>query len=233
MAFYLDDSQRQALNRRRASWAWRSEWPTWLVIVAIYSGWFGVANHARVLGMPVTVALLALFGAWYLSLQHELLHGHPTRSPLINSLIGFMPLAVWFPYRVYRELHLRHHDDPHLTRPGHDPESYFVSLAAWDRACPMLRALLTARNTFIGRLLLGPAFFARRDRERCIAQACAARFQRRTRMARPWRGTRRIDDMAGAQLRYCAVAVYCRRRLSGTGVEFGPLVSRASQRGCV
>jgi fatty acid desaturase len=158
MAFYLDDSQRQALLRRRASLTWRSEWPTWLVIVAIYAGWFGVATHARVLGMPVTIALLALFGAWYLSLQHELLHGHPTRSPLINGLIGFMPLAVWFPYRVYRDLHLRHHDDPHLTRPEHDPESYFVSRAAWDRAGPMLRTLLTARNTFIGRLLLGPAF---------------------------------------------------------------------------
>jgi fatty acid desaturase len=158
MAFYLDDAQRQALLRRRASWTWRSEWPTWLLIVAIYAGWFGAATHARLLGLPVTIALLALFGAWYLSLQHELLHGHPTRSPLINALIGFMPLAVWFPYRVYRELHLRHHDDAHLTRPEHDPESYFVSPGAWHRASPLLRALLTARNTFIGRLLLGPAF---------------------------------------------------------------------------
>jgi fatty acid desaturase len=158
MAFYLDDAQRQALLRRRASLTWRSEWPTWLVIVAIYAGWFGVATHARALGLPLTIALLALFGAWYLSLQHELLHGHPTRSPFINGLIGFMPLAVWFPYRVYRELHLRHHDDPHLTRPEQDPESYFVSHAAWNRAGPTLRALLTARNTFVGRLLLGPAF---------------------------------------------------------------------------
>ncbi|MDQ7976362.1 fatty acid desaturase [Paraburkholderia sp. SARCC-3016] len=158
MAFYLDDTQREVLSRRRASWTWRSEWPTWLVIVAIYAGWFGAATHARELGMPVTIALLALFGAWYLSLQHELLHGHPTRSPLINGLIGFMPLAVWLPYRVYRELHLRHHDDPHLTRPEHDPESYFVSPDAWNRAGPILRACLTARNTFVGRVLLGPAF---------------------------------------------------------------------------
>jgi fatty acid desaturase len=158
MTFYLDDAQRQALLHRRASWTWRSEWPTWLVIVAIYAGWFGVATHARALGLPVTIALLALFNAWFLSLQHELLHGHPTRFPFINALIGFMPLAVWFPYRVYRELHLRHHDDPHLTHPGRDPESYFVSPATWNRTGTVRRALLKARNTFTGRLLLGPAF---------------------------------------------------------------------------
>ncbi|CAB3750334.1 fatty acid desaturase [Paraburkholderia solisilvae] len=158
MAFYLDDAQRRMLLRRRASWTWRSEWPTWLVIVAIYSGWFGAATHAHALGLPATLALLALFGAWYLSLQHELLHGHPTRSPFVNALIGFLPLAVWFPYRVYRDLHLRHHDNAHLTHPEQDPESYFVSHAAWHRAGPVLRALLTARNTFVGRLLLGPAF---------------------------------------------------------------------------
>jgi fatty acid desaturase len=158
MADYLDDTQRQTLQHRRNSWTWRSQWPTWLVIAAIYAGWFGVATHARMLGVPLTLALLALAGAWYMSLQHELMHGHPTRWPRVNALLGFMPLAVWFPYRVYRDLHLRHHDSPHLTGPELDPESYFVSAAAWQRAHPVLRALLTVRNTFAGRLLLGPAF---------------------------------------------------------------------------
>ncbi len=158
MALYLDDAQRHALARQRASWTWRTEWPTWLLIAAVYGGWFGIAMHTRTLGLPLTTVLLALFSAWYMSLQHELMHGHPTRSPFINGLLGSAPLAVWFPYGVYRDLHLRHHDDPHLTRPERDPESYFVSRAAWRRAGPSMRALLTARNTFAGRLLLGPAF---------------------------------------------------------------------------
>lgn len=91
-------------------------------------------------------------------MQHELLHGHPTRSRIVNGLLGFAPLAVWFPYGIYRESHLRHHDDPHLTRPEHDPESYFIADDVWQRAGGATRALLILRNTFVGRLLVGPAF---------------------------------------------------------------------------
>lgn len=157
MAIYLDDTQRTTLTELASGWTWRTQWPTWLLIVSIYSGWFGIAQHARVLGLPVTALLLAILGTWYMSLQHELLHGHPTRSALINSLLGFAPLAVWFPYRIYRDSHLRHHDDPHLTHPSYDPESYFVSEHAWQKAGWAIRALLEFRNTFIGRLLVGPA----------------------------------------------------------------------------
>ncbi|MFM0591836.1 fatty acid desaturase [Paraburkholderia dilworthii] len=158
MAFYLDDTQRKTLTRLATSWTWRTQWPTWALIVTIYSGWFGVATHARELGLPLTVALLALLGAWYMSLQHELLHGHPTRSRRFNAALGFAPLAVWFPYGIYRDSHLQHHDDTHLTHPERDPESYFVNALVWQRAGWAIRALLTFRNTFIGRLLVGPAF---------------------------------------------------------------------------
>ncbi|MEM5341555.1 fatty acid desaturase [Paraburkholderia azotifigens] len=158
MSFYLDDAQRQTLTQRRNSFTWRTEWPTWLLIATIYGGWFFIASHARALGLSAAIPLLALFSAWYMSLQHELLHGHPTRSACLNGLIGFAPLAVWFPYRVYRDLHVQHHDDPHLTHPEIDPESYFVSGDTWRHAGPLTRALLIARNTFWGRVLLGPAF---------------------------------------------------------------------------
>jgi fatty acid desaturase len=158
MPRYLDDAQYRDIQARRASWRWRSEWPTWLVIVAIYGGWFGVAANARAIGVPLAVALLAALSCWYMSLQHELLHGHPTRSPFINSLFGLAPLAVWFPYAVYRDSHLRHHDDEHLTEPARDPESYFVTPEQWATAGVVLRAALAARNTFAGRLLIGPLF---------------------------------------------------------------------------
>jgi fatty acid desaturase len=158
MSLYLDDRQRQEIQRLRASWRWRSEWPTWLLIVGIYGGWFGVALNARTLGMPLALGALAVLSCWYMSLQHELLHGHPTRSALVNALFGVAPLAVWFPYAVYRESHLRHHDDEHLTDPARDPESYFVSAQRWKAAGAGMRLLLALRNTFVGRLLLGPAF---------------------------------------------------------------------------
>ncbi|MFM0055224.1 fatty acid desaturase [Paraburkholderia phytofirmans] len=158
MAIYLDDTQRNTLARMATSWTWRTQWPTWALIVTIYGGWFGVATHARELGLPFTTLLLAVLGTWYMSLQHELLHGHPTRSAFVNALLGFAPLAVWFPYGIYRDSHLQHHDDPHLTHSERDPESYFVSALVWRRTGWALRALLTFRNTFIGRLLVGPAF---------------------------------------------------------------------------
>jgi fatty acid desaturase len=158
MPRYLDDAQARDIQARRTSWRWRSEWPTWAVVVALYGGWFGVAMHARALGLPVALALLAVLSCWYMSLQHELLHGHPTRWPFVNMLFGIAPLAVWFPYAVYRESHLRHHDDAHLTEPGRDPESYFVSADQWANAGAALRLALAARNTFAGRLLIGPWF---------------------------------------------------------------------------
>ncbi|WP_250500594.1 fatty acid desaturase [Caballeronia sp. GAWG1-5s-s] len=158
MPRYLDDAQRDAIQDRRASWRWRTEWPTWLVIVAVYGGWIGVATSARTLGMPLALGLLAVLSCWYMSLQHELLHGHPTRWPLVNMLFGLAPLAVWFPYAVYRASHLRHHDDAHLTVPGRDPESYYVTPEQWASAGVVLRGAIAARNTFVGRVLIGPWF---------------------------------------------------------------------------
>jgi fatty acid desaturase len=158
MAIYLDDAQRTSLARLARSLTWRTQWPTWVLIVAIYGGWFGVATHARELGLPLSAGLLAVFGTWYMSLQHELLHGHPTRWPFVNALLGFAPLAVWFPFHIYRDSHRQHHDDSHLTHPGRDPESYFVSQQVWLHAGPAIRTLLAFRNTFVGRLLVGPAF---------------------------------------------------------------------------
>jgi fatty acid desaturase len=182
MPRYLDDAQRQELQNQRESWRWRSEWPTWAVIVAIYGGWFGVALNACTIGLVPSIALLAALSCWYMSLQHELMHGHPTRWPLLNMLFGIAPLAVWFPYEVYRESHLRHHDDAHLTEPGRDPESFYVTPAQWASAGPVLRAALAARNTFAGRMLIGPWFsIAASWRE-----AAQAVVERRWRIVASW-----------------------------------------------
>jgi fatty acid desaturase len=158
MSLYIDDAQRHRIHQLRASWRWRSEWPTWFLIVAVYGGWFATALNARSIGMPLAVSILAVLSCLYLSLQHELLHGHPTHFPLFNALLGVAPLAVWFPYAVYRESHLRHHNDAHLTDPDLDPETWFVSAERWRSAGAAVRFLLVIRNTFFGRIVLGPWF---------------------------------------------------------------------------
>lgn len=155
---YLDDEQRETLHALRRSWAWRTECPTWLLIGTIYSAWFGTALHARCLGLPATVSLLCIISAWYLSLQHELIHGHPTRFAWVNALFGFTPLAVWSPYAIYRRSHLEHHATSELTDPKLDPESHFVSAVAWQRANSLVRLLFVVRTTFVGHVLIGPAF---------------------------------------------------------------------------
>lgn len=126
MAEYLSPQQEQVVARLLASPMARTEWPTWLLIPTVYASWFATLYWSRTLGLTATTVLLILSCTWYMSLQHELVHGHPTRFRQLNRLLGFAPLAVWFPYTLYMENHLRHHNDAHLTLPGVDPETHYV-----------------------------------------------------------------------------------------------------------
>ncbi|CAG2159939.1 fatty acid desaturase [Cupriavidus numazuensis] len=157
MATYLDERQRTELADAARHWLWRTELPTWILIAAVYAAWFGVAIHANRLGLPLTCILLTLCTTWYLSLQHELLHGHPTRLLWLNALLGAAPLGIWLPYGLYRRLHLQHHE-AELTHPDTDPESYFLYATDWHATGPAMRRLYAFRNTLAGRLLLQPAF---------------------------------------------------------------------------
>jgi len=156
-AHYLHPQQRDYIRHLSQSWLWRSELPTWTLVVVIYTGWFATLAHWQTLGLIPATLLLIWFTTWYMSLQHELIHGHPTRSPLFNQLLGLMPLAVWYPYGLYRDSHLQHHRDQHLTFPDEDPETYYFSPARWRRFSPLQRRIIIIRNTFLGRVVLGPA----------------------------------------------------------------------------
>ena len=99
----------------------RMEWPTVLLAVVIYGGWcaftWAYASIPAWLGLPV----LAILVAWHGSLQHEVLHGHPTRWRGLNDLIGIFPISLWIPYTRYKRLHLKHHNNERLTDPIDDP----------------------------------------------------------------------------------------------------------------
>jgi len=153
---YLSLQQRAWLKQRARSWLWRSELPTWLLMGMIYGGWFSVMLNWQTLGQMPATLLLIVFTTWYMSLQHELIHGHPTRWPRVNQLFGTLPLAVWYPYGLYRDSHLAHHRNYTLTEPDEDPETYYFSAARWAQLPRWQQRLIHLRNTFPGRLLLGP-----------------------------------------------------------------------------
>lgn len=155
-AHYLHARQRADIHRHSQVWWWRLELPTWLLMVTVYGGWFGVVFFWQALGSWAATPLLILFTTWYMSLQHELIHGHPTRHAWLNQLFGILPLAVWYPYGLYRDSHLRHHRSDHLTLPEDDPEGYYFTRARWERFPVWCIAVIKLRNTLPGRMIIGP-----------------------------------------------------------------------------
>ena len=131
------------------------EWPTLLLVVASYPAWLAVTHaYGRWplwIVAPVAVALLTLHS----SLQHEILHGHPTRSARLNRLFAIVPLSLWLPYMRYQQLHLIHHHDERLTDPLDDPESFYWTPEDWARLSPFSHAMLRVQQTLAGRVLLG------------------------------------------------------------------------------
>ncbi len=135
----------------------RLEWPTILLAAAIYGGFLALTWWWDKLPLPVVALAGGWLIAWHGSLQHEVIHGHPTGNQRINNAIGSIPLSLWLPYEIYRESHLEHHRDEHLTDPIEDPESSYFTKAAWQRLGPAGKVLARWNTTLFGRLTIGPA----------------------------------------------------------------------------
>jgi fatty acid desaturase len=133
------------------------EWPTWGLWVVILTSWLALAHWSAALPLWLGTPLMVLVLAWYLSFQHELTHGHPTRNATVNRLIGLLPLAIWYPFDTYKVDHLKHHEDAHLTEPGLDTESNYITPAQADGLGPVALWLYRTQRTFLGRLVIGPA----------------------------------------------------------------------------
>jgi fatty acid desaturase len=144
-------------NRRLARH--RLEWPTLFVAVAIHGGFLVLTAYFRELPLWVSAPSVSLLLAWYSSLQHETIHGHPTSSRRFNAALGALPLALWIPYTVYRETHLRHHrhGGRGLTQVARDPESFYLPTGVLSRVGRLRRWVHRANCTLAGRLVLGPA----------------------------------------------------------------------------
>lgn len=133
-----------------------AEWPTWLALAGCYSAWGLCLVLYDLIGLAAFVPM-ALTVAFHSSLQHEVLHGHPTRSAVVNEALVWLPLGLYIPYRRFRDLHLKHHNDARLTDPYDDPESFYLDEGDYARLGAVMRTLLAINATFAGRMLIGPA----------------------------------------------------------------------------
>ena len=152
---------RQAVRYNFVVGNWRNrtggtcDWPT-IAVVAFFWAVFSVTVvfNGRLSGL-VVVPLLAVLGGLYMSLQHEVIHGHPTPWPRLNWCLVSLPLGIVHPLDRYRDTHLVHHACD-LTDPVADPESYYVSNEVWQSARGLYRFVLRVNRTMAGRLTIGP-----------------------------------------------------------------------------
>jgi fatty acid desaturase len=131
------------------------EMPTLLLILAAYGAWLAVTSMYThwplIVVAPVTAVLLTLHS----SLQHEIVHGHPTRWDGVNRLLGIVPLSLWLPFERYYHTHRLHHIDRRLTDPLDDPESFYWRPEDWARLGAVSRFSLELQQTLAGRMLIG------------------------------------------------------------------------------
>ena len=132
------------------------EWPTVTLIALYWLFFLGLTWFYHELSwwivMPLGGYIIALFG----SLQHEVLHGHPTPQQWLNETMVFPNIALWMPYPIYKTTHLTHHINHQLTDPEEDPESYYICSEKWQQHSRFTQIYYRFYNTLIGRCLCGP-----------------------------------------------------------------------------
>jgi fatty acid desaturase len=134
----------------------RIEWITIALIGAVYLTIASLVWFHASLPWWIILPVGAYAACLHSSLQHEILHGHPTRSRRLNEALVFIVPHLWLPYGRYRDTHLAHHNDANLTDPMLDPESYYVLPDHWAQLPGFKRTLFKFNSTLFGRMLIGP-----------------------------------------------------------------------------
>lgn len=176
------------------------EWPTVVLAAVIYGGMLALTFLWNRLSPWFILPVGAWLGAWHMSLQHEIIHGHPTRSQRLNDALGFAPIMLWMPYFRYRDSHLGHHRAEWLTDPLSDPESAYHTPERWQQMSRPARWLHLVSVTFLGRPIVGP-FVAISSFLRAEIGLVAAG---QPRLARIWAG-----HLAGVALVLCWLVWGC------------------------
>lgn len=133
------------------------EWPTVALIGVVFLVIGLLVFFHRAVPWWIMTPVGAYCVALYASLQHEILHGHPTGNRLLNEAMMFPTLHFWLPYGRYKKTHLAHHNDQNLTDPRLDPESYYMLPEHWAALPGIKQGLYRFNHTLFGRMLIGPA----------------------------------------------------------------------------
>ncbi len=132
------------------------ELPTLGLIFASYAIWASLLIYSNYISLPVWIILFAINITLFLSITHEVIHGHPTRSSLVNRLLLLLPIGWVFPYERFLDTHMEHHLTSELTDPFDDPESWYYPRLQYESMNNVIRYVLTFNNTLFGRMLIGP-----------------------------------------------------------------------------
>lgn len=166
----MDAKTTDQVHRRTA----KIEWPTLALIGFVYVTWITLLWVA--IPLWAAIIMLAVVITLHSSLQHEVIHGHPTRWKSLNAALVWPALGVFVPFARFRDSHLAHHNDARLTDPYDDPETNYLDPAVWTKLPRGVRYILRANNTLAGRMALGPAigmaFWIAHD-VRCCSRAAA------------------------------------------------------------
>ena len=146
-------------SNSRVSFKSPGDWRTLIIALLVYVGWFASVFTHKQLPWWATFALLTWFGAWHLSLQHELVHGHPFRNSKLNAALASLSVTMWVPFLSFRRDHISHHNST-LTHPRFDTESYYALPEKWQTSGRFLRSIYWANRTLAFRLTVWSVFSA-------------------------------------------------------------------------
>jgi len=107
----------QHFNIKGLKRASRIEWPTLAMLALCYGAWASAGVFLFPSSPVSALLIMAVCVALHSSLQHEIMHGHPTRNAMVNEMLVFLPLGLAYPYRRYKVTHMQHHNDERLTDP--------------------------------------------------------------------------------------------------------------------
>ena len=132
------------------------EWQTLALILASYAVWGALLVFGHLISPLLWVIISALNLTLFMSITHEVVHGHPTRDSRLNRLLIFFPIGWSLPYERFRDTHIDHHETNELTDPFDDPESWYLANYQWMESNQFTRSVLDFNNTLFGRMLIGP-----------------------------------------------------------------------------
>ncbi len=81
MPRYLDDAQRRRVECLQRSLTAKTDWPTWLLLIGVYSGWITLHLASPYLGLWLTT-VLATGGALVL---RKVERGQQLQQPLVEA----------------------------------------------------------------------------------------------------------------------------------------------------